>query len=157
MRGYGAVDRVATPRRSVVPTLFTRIIDGELPGRFVWRDELAVAFLTINPVRPGHALVVPRLEVDHWLDLPGEVLGHLSAVAQRIGRAQLHAFAAQRVGLIIAGLEVPHVHLHVLPIDQEADLNLARADQNPSPEALDTAAHALRRALRDAGHAEASD
>lgn len=138
-------------------TLFTRIIDGELPGRFVWRDELAVGFLTINPVRPGHTLVVPRLEVDHWLDLPAQLMGHLSAVAQSIGRAQLHAFAADRVGLIIAGLEVPHVHLHVLPIDNEADLDLSRAQHDPAPTDLDSAAQRLRDALVDAGHAEASD
>jgi histidine triad (HIT) family protein len=140
-----------------VSTLFTRIIDGDLPGRFVWRDELAVGFLTINPIRPGHTLVVPRLEIDHWLDLPQNLLGHLSAVAQKVGQAQLHAFASERIGLMIAGLEVPHVHLHVLPIDTEADLDFARADRSPGEADLDDAARRLRDALSTAGHAEASD
>lgn len=140
-----------------MPSLFTRIIDGDLPGRFVWRDELAVGFLTINPIRPGHTLVVPRLEVDHWLDLPSHLMNHLTTVAQAIGRAQMHAFAAERVGLIIAGLEVPHVHLHVLPINTEADLDLAGADRSPLDADLDHAANRLRDALRTAGQADVSD
>jgi histidine triad (HIT) family protein len=139
-----------------VATLFTRIIDGELPGRFVWRDEQAVAFLTINPLTTGHTLVVPRLEVDHWLDLDPALTAHLTAVAQHIGTAQVVAFDATRVGLIIAGLEVPHTHLHVLPIRSEGDLNFAHADPSPDPADLDLAAAALREALAAAGHAEAS-
>ena len=63
-------------------TLFTRIIDGELPGRFVWRDDRAVAFLTISPIQPGHTLVVPRAEVDNWLDLDPAIAAHLMTVAQ---------------------------------------------------------------------------
>ena len=137
-------------------TLFTRIIDGELPGRFVWRDEQAVAFLTINPLTTGHTLVVPRVEVDHWLDLDPALIAHLTAVAQHIGTAQVAAFAAARVGLIIAGLEVPHTHLHVLPIRSEGDLNFAHADPSPDPADLDRAAEALRDALAAAGHTEAS-
>ena len=99
-----------------MPTLFTRIIDGEIPGRFVWRDSQCVVFLTIAPMRPGHALVVPRAEIDHWLDLDDVLAAHLTKVAQTVGRAQMTAFSPARVGLIIAGLEVPHTHLHVIPI-----------------------------------------
>ena len=137
-------------------SLFTRIIEGEIPGRFIWRDEQCVAFLTIGPIRPGHALVVPIEEVDHWLDLSPDLAGHLFAVAQVIGQAQMAAFSPARVGMIIAGMEVPHTHLHVIPIRTEADLNFAHADQNPSPASLDDAADALRRALRSAGHAHVS-
>ena len=128
-------------------SLFTRIIDGELPGRFVHIDERCVAFLTIAPLRPGHTLVVPRDEVDHWIDLDPEVTGHLLRVAQRVGRAQQQAFSPTRIGLIIAGLEVPHTHLHVVPIRTEADLDFAHADHHATPEALDAAADALRDAL----------
>ncbi len=135
-------------------SLFTRIIDGEIPGRFVWRDEHCVVFLTIAPIRPGHALVVPRAEVDHWLDLEPELISHLTQVAQIVGQAQVAAFAADRVGLIIAGLEVPHTHLHVIPIRTEADLSFANADASPSPAGLDRAAEALRVALRSAGRTE---
>jgi histidine triad (HIT) family protein len=134
-----------------MPTIFTRIIEGELPGRFVWRDDVCVAFLSINPLRPGHTLVVPRVEVDHWLDLDPEVNAHLVRTAQAIGRAQQSAFSPVRVGLMIAGLEVPHVHLHVVPIDRELDLDFANAERDPDPGALDRAAEALRAALRVAG------
>jgi histidine triad (HIT) family protein len=140
-----------------MPTLFTRIIDGELPGRFVWKDEEAVAFLTISPIQPGHTLVVPRLEVDNWLDLDPALAGHLMRVAQTVGQAQRSAFRRDRIGLIIAGLEVPHVHLHTVPITSEADLDFARADPDPSAAALDDAAASIRDALRAAGAADVAD
>lgn len=135
-------------------TIFTRIIDGELPGRFVWRDEQAVAFLSINPITTGHVLVVPIAEVDHWLDVDPELAKHLMQVAQCVGHAQMQAFSPTRVGLIIAGLEVPHTHLHVLPIDSEGDLSFAKADRDPDPAVLDDAATRLRAALSDLGHAD---
>lgn len=138
-------------------TLFTRILDGELPGRFVWRDDTCVAFLTIAPIRPGHVLVVPRAEVDHWLDLDPATSAHLFSVAQVLGQAQMAAFAPERVGLIVAGLEVPHTHVHVIPIDSEADLDFAKADGSASAEALDEAAERLRAALRAAGRAEVAE
>jgi histidine triad (HIT) family protein len=128
-------------------TLFTKIIDGDLPGRFVYRDEICVAFLTIAPICTGHTLVVPRLEIDHWVDLPDEVTGHLAVVARKIGAAQMKAFDAERISLIIAGLEVPHTHLHVLPITSEADIDFRKANANIDPGDLDAAAVALRIAL----------
>lgn len=134
-----------------VATIFTRIIDGELPGRFVWRDDRCVAFLSIAPLRAGHTLVVPIAEIDHWLEVDPGVAAHLMTVAQIIGRAQLAAFAPARVGLIIAGMEVPHTHLHVVPIDRESDLNFANA-QGASAEELDEAMARLREALADQGH-----
>jgi histidine triad (HIT) family protein len=138
-------------------TLFTKIIEGEIPGRFVWRDDRAVAFLTIAPITHGHTLVVPIEEVDHWLDLSPDLAAHLTEVARQVGLAQMRAFSARRVGLIVAGLEVPHCHLHVLPIAAEADLSFARADHNPDQARLDDAAGALRTALRDLGHAAEVD
>jgi histidine triad (HIT) family protein len=138
-------------------TLFTRIIDGELPGRFVWRDPEAVAFLTIAPIRTGHALVVPRAEVDNWLDLDPDLAAHLMGVAQSIGQAQRTAFASERIGMIIAGLEVPHVHLHTIPITREADLDFSKADPDADGGALDDAAERIRVALRAAGRPEVAD
>ncbi|MEX2292142.1 MAG: HIT family protein [Acidimicrobiales bacterium] len=135
-------------------TLFTKIIDGTIPGRFVWRDDEVVAFLTINPITLGHTLVVPIVEVDHWLDLPAPLAGRCMAVAQKIGRAQMTAFSPTRIGLIIAGLEVPHTHLHLIPIATEADLSFAKADPSPDPAALDAAADRIRDALRQLGHLE---
>ena len=122
-----------------MPSIFTRIIEGELPGHFVWRDDECVAFLSIAPLRDGHTLVVPRLEVDHWLDLPPELAAHLMTVAQRIGRAQKAALNPTRVGLIIAGMEVPHTHLHVIPIDRESDLDFANAQPATADELAATA------------------
>ena len=128
-------------------TLFSKIIDGEIPGRFVHTDDLAVAFLTIAPIRPGHTLVVPRAEVDQWTDAEPGLLAHCTAVAQRIGQAQKKIWGAPRTSLIIAGFEVPHLHLHVFPTWDLADLDFAKADPNPSAESLDEAARQLREAL----------
>ena len=135
-------------------SIFTKIIDGELPGRFVWKDDRAVAFLSINPVKPGHVLVVPRVEVDHWLDLEPGLARHLMDVCQGVGRAIQSAFQPVKVGSAILGLEVPHVHIHLIPIHAIADLDFSRADTNPKPEALDDAAQRIRAALHDLGHAE---
>ncbi len=140
-----------------MPSVFSRIIAGELPGRFVWRDERAVAFLTIAPIRTGHTLVVPLEEVDHWIDVEPSLAAHLMAVAQTVGRAQQAAFSPTRVGLMIAGLEVAHTHLHLVPIDSEADLDFTRAVHDPDPAALDDAAQRLRAALRHAGASQVSD
>jgi histidine triad (HIT) family protein len=128
-------------------TLFTRIIDGELPGRFVWRDDRCVGFLSINPLQPGHTLVVPIVEVDHWIDLDDQLACHVITVSKTIGVAQQQVFGPAKVGLMIAGLEVPHVHLHVVPIRGVHDLDFANADQHPDPDELDRAARSLREAL----------
>jgi histidine triad (HIT) family protein len=130
-----------------MPSVFTRILNGELPGRFVHQDDRCAAFLSIAPLRPGHTLVVPRVEVDHWLDLEPELVAHLMTVAQTVGRGQMLAFAPTRVGLMIAGLEVPHVHVHVVPIDGPHDLDFANADSRAGAAALDDAAEQLRQAL----------
>jgi histidine triad (HIT) family protein len=142
---------------SDMASVFTRIIRGELPGRFLWRDDRAVAFLTIEPLRPGHTLVVPIREVDHWIDLEPELASHLMRVAQTIGKAQQHEFRPRRVGMVIVGIEVPHVHLHVVPIDAIADLDFSRADRKPRAEDLDAAAARLRAALRGLGCREVAD
>jgi diadenosine tetraphosphate (Ap4A) HIT family hydrolase len=137
-----------------VPTLFSRIIQGELPGRFVWSDERCVGLLTIAPLRPGHALVVPRDEVDEWTDTDDALLTELVLVAKRIGAAQKTAFDAPRAGLIIAGFEVPHAHVHVFPSWGIDDFDFTTADPHPDPAELDAAADALRTALRKAGHGD---
>jgi histidine triad (HIT) family protein len=134
-------------------TIFTRIIEGDLPGRFVWRDERCVAFLSINPIQHGHTLVVPVEEVDQWLDLDPDLNAHLVRVGHRIGQAQQAAFSPVRIGLMIAGLEVPHVHVHVIPIVRGmGDLDFANAEQSPDPARLDEAQQAILGELRAAGH-----
>ena len=144
-----------------MPTLFTRIIDGEIPGVFVWRDDQCVVFLSINPMHTGHALVVPRAEVDHWIDLDPDLAAHLFQVGQTIGKAQMAAFDARRIGVMVVGDEVPHVHLHIVPFDSVSELSFALADPNPPEGSLDAAADKIRAALRDqldgAGAAHVSD
>ncbi|GAA4625414.1 HIT family protein [Cellulomonas oligotrophica] len=133
-------------------TLFTRIIDGEIPGRFVWSDDRAVAFTTIAPITDGHTLVVPRAEVDQLTDAPDDLLAHLVVVAKTVGRAQQAAWDAPRAALLVAGFEVPHLHLHVLPAWDESSLTFANARTDVPAADLDAAAERLRDALRAAGH-----
>ena len=135
-------------------TLFSRIITGEIPARFVWRDERCVAFLTIAPLRPGHTLVVPRAEVDEWTDADDELITHLMVVARRIGAAQKTGFDAPRAGVIIAGFEVPHLHVHVFPSWGIDDFDFDNAKRDPEHTELDAAADTLRQALRATGHAD---
>lgn len=134
-------------------SIFSKIIAGEIPGRFVWQDDDVVAFLTIAPVTQGHTLVVPREEIDQWQDVDGAAFAKITAVAQIIGQAVRAAFDAPRAGLLIAGLEVPHLHLHVFPAYDMGNFDISGADPNPSAESQDEAATKLRAALRELGHA----
>jgi histidine triad (HIT) family protein len=138
-------------------TVFTRIIRGEFPGTFVWRDEHCVAFLSINPMAPGHVLVVPIEEVDHWIDATPELAAHLFSVAHTIGNAQQAAFGCERVGLIVAGYEVPHAHVHVIPTSSMSELSFANAAVSVDRSELDAWAEAIRVQLRAAGAAGVAD
>jgi histidine triad (HIT) family protein len=138
-----------------VASIFSRIISGELPAKFVWKDDECVAFLSNRPLRPGHTLVVPRTETDHWLDLETGLLTHLATTAQAIGKAQMAAFKPARIGLMLVGLEVPHVHFHVVPIRGVHDLDFDKQDPNPDPAMMTRAADSLREELRKLGFAGA--
>jgi histidine triad (HIT) family protein len=132
-----------------MPTLFTRIINGELPGRFIYTDDRVVAFLSIAPLTAGHTLVVPRQELDQWTDADPSLLAHCVDVARRIGEAAKEAFGAPRAGLVIAGFEVPHMHVHVFPAWTMEDFDFGQA-KAASAEELDAAAAKLRGALERA-------
>lgn len=134
-----------------MPSLFSNIIEGEIPGTFVWRDDLCVAFMTIGPLRPGHTLVVPIEEIDHWIDIPDVLRDHLFDVSSQIGAAIQDAFEPTRVGLMIAGLEVPHAHIHLVPIDGVHDLDFSNADDSASREDIEAAAARIREALETSG------
>lgn len=130
-------------------TVFTKIINGEIPGRFVYKDEDVAAFLTIEPIAYGHTLVVPVKEVDKWTDLEPELWAKMNAVAQRIGSAIVSEFDCERAGYLIAGFEVPHAHIHVFPANDMSGYNLAsvmRADETDSAK-MDAAAETLRNAI----------
>lgn len=128
-------------------TIFTRIIGGEIPGTFVHRDDLCVVFMSINPMATGHALVVSIEEVDHWIDCSPELAAHLFAVSHRVARAQEIAFECDRVGLIIAGYEVPHAHIHLIPTQSMSQLSFANAATSVDVEALTAAAAKISAAL----------
>ncbi|WP_159701907.1 HIT family protein [Arthrobacter sp. 18067] len=136
-------------------TLFTKIINGEIPGRFVWKDEDVVAFLTIAPLTHGHTLVVPREEVDSWTHASPELLAKVMDVAQSIGKVQEKLFDAKRVGVLMEGFEVEHLHVHVWPAYSTADFEVHNVDHNPDPAVMDATAVKLRAALRTAGHGDA--
>jgi diadenosine tetraphosphate (Ap4A) HIT family hydrolase len=133
-------------------TVFTRIVDGELPARFIWSDDRAVAFLSANPLGPGHTLVVPRDEVDQWVDASPALLSHVSTVAHAVGTAIRAVFAPPRVGLLVAGFEVPHLHVHVFPAASMAAFDFATAARSIDAAEQDGHAESLRDALRAAGH-----
>ncbi|MGO1591624.1 MAG: HIT family protein [Ancrocorticia sp.] len=135
-------------------SVFTEIIAGNIPGRFVWQDDVCVAFGTHEPMTDGHTLVVPRREVSKFTDLDEQTFAHLSTVAQRIGRAQEAAFGVPRAMLMIAGMEVPHVHLHVIPATSEADIRFENARSGLPADQLDSSIEKVRQGLVDLGFAE---
>jgi histidine triad (HIT) family protein len=135
-----------------VTTIFSRIIDGELPGRFVWRDERVVAFLPIAVLAPGHTLVVPIEPIDHWIDLPDDLNAEVWRVAKAVGGALQEAFQPVKVGVIVVGEEVPHAHIHLVPFHELRQMSFANVDPSPDPAALDEQAERIRTVLRAQGH-----
>lgn len=132
------------------------IIDGDIPSRMLWEDDVCVSFLDVRPLARGHALVVPRLEVDQWTDLEPEVAAHLTTVAHAIGNAQVEVLSPARVGLMIAGFEVPHTHIHVIPLETMAELDFANANEHPDVDELDATLVDLRAALVRASYSTVS-
>lgn len=127
-------------------SVFTLIMEGKIPGHFVYQDESAVAILTIQPIREGHVLVIPRQEIDQWSDLPVELAAHLMQVSHKIANAMKSIFPCTRIGVMIAGLEVPHTHIHLVPMDSMDDLSFSFA-KNADQEALKNTAEKIRAAL----------
>lgn len=130
-------------------TIFTRIINREIPGTFVHEDEHCVVFLSINPLADGHVLVVPREEVDHWVDLSPALAAHLFVVSHRVADALRLAFPCERVGLIIAGYEVNHCHIHLVPTNEMSQLSFANAAASIERTALEANAARIVAALAD--------
>ena len=128
-------------------SVFTRILARELPGTFVHEEARCAAFMTINPITTGHVLVVPRIEVDQWTDLDGDSANASFALARRIASAQRRAFGCQRVALVIAGFEVPHCHLHLIPANSMADLDFSLAATDVPRSTLDDAADRIKAEL----------
>ncbi|MFV0259126.1 MAG: HIT family protein [Acidimicrobiales bacterium] len=138
-------------------SIFSRIIAGDIPGRLVWNDDRCVVMVDIRPLHVGHCLVIPKQEIDQWVDLPADLAAHLWEVAGAVARAQRQAFPCERVGLIVAGYEVPHTHIHVFPSDSMADFDFRNADPRADAARLDAVADRLRAQLRADGHGDAVD
>ena len=125
-------------------TIFSRIVAGEIPCHKVAENEEFFAFLDINPVAKGHTLVIPKAEVDYLFDIDDPKLGRMMAFAKRVARAQEAAIPCKRVGLAVMGLEVPHAHIHLIPIIKESDMNFFGKKLSLSQEELAEIAQSIR-------------
>jgi histidine triad (HIT) family protein len=130
-----------------MPSLFTKIINREIPGHIVAEDDRYIAFLDINPLVIGHTLVVPKKEVDYIFDLDDDTLAGLHLFAKKVARAIGKSFQCLRVGVAVIGLEVPHTHVHLVPMNAMDDINFSRKKLKPSQEELAAAAEKIRKAL----------
>jgi len=129
-------------------SIFTKIINKEIPGRIIWEDSMCIAMVDIRPLNRGHVLVVPREEVDKWHELDTESISHLMAIAHMVAKAQQLIFKPDRIGLLIAGFEVPHTHIHCVPIEDMSHLDFTQAEMG-DPEDLDEVAALLRDKLNE--------
>ncbi|MEX2597998.1 MAG: HIT family protein [Salibacteraceae bacterium] len=109
-----------------MPSIFTRIAEREIPGYFVAESEDFFAILDINPLQKGHTLVVPKMEVDYIFNLPDELLGNYFQFSKRVAKAIENVVACDRIGVAVVGLEVPHAHIHLIPINNIDDMNFSR-------------------------------
>lgn len=134
-------------------SVFSKIIAGEIPGNFAWQDEHCVVFSTIEPRSAGHMLVVPRVEVDNFLDAQPALVSHLFEVAQVVGQAARDAFGVGRVLVVVAGFDVPHLHVHVIPTDT---MKVLRPEMKvgAEPEILRANTEKIRESLRKLGHGQ---
>jgi histidine triad (HIT) family protein len=128
-------------------SIFTRIINREIPAYIVAEDERYIAFLDINPLVVGHTLVVPKKEVDFIFDLDDETLAGLNLFAKKVALAIKKSISCKRVGVAVIGLEVPHTHIHLVPMNSMGDLNFTRTKLNPTKEELTGAAEKIKKAV----------
>jgi histidine triad (HIT) family protein len=129
-----------------VPSIFSKIIAGEIPAQRIREDDRFLAFLDVRPIRPGHTLVVPKEEIDHFFDLPDDLLAGLMVFAKPVAAALREVTDAERVGCAVVGVEVPHAHLHLVPVDGARDIDFSRASEADEDD-LKAMAERLRSAL----------
>ena len=130
-----------------MPSIFSKIIAGEIPCHKVAENEHCFAFMDIMPLSKGHVLVVPKVEVDRYFDLDEEVLAELSVFSKKIARAIESAVPCKRVGVAVIGLEVPHAHIHLIPLNSVGDINFERPKLDMSTEELSEIASLIRKEL----------
>ena len=131
-----------------MPTVFSRIVAGDLPCHRIAEDERFLAFLDVMPLVEGHVLVIPKAEVDQFFDLDPEVLAGLTVFAAEVARAIREAIPCKRVGAAVIGLEVPHAHLHLVPLQTVGDINFERPKLKPTPDELAAVAARIVAAYR---------
>ncbi len=129
-------------------TIFSRIVAGEIPCHKIAENEEFFAFLDINPVAKGHTLVIPKQEINYIFDLDDAVLGRMMVFAKRVARAQEAAIACKRIGMAVMGLEVPHAHIHLIPITKESDMYFDKDKKVMSEEELAEVAASIRKAFK---------
>jgi histidine triad (HIT) family protein len=127
-------------------SIFTRIINGEIPCHKVGEDDRFLAFLDIAPLREGHALVVPKVEVDRFFDLPDELLAAIMPFARQVASRIQRVVPCDRIGMSVIGLEVPHAHVHLIPLDRMSDMDFTRPKLKLSHEELAALAERIRNA-----------
>lgn len=125
-------------------TIFSKIIAGEIPCYKIAEDDRFFAFLDINPVNWGHTLVVPKKEVDYIFDINDKELGDMMVFAKRVAHAIKEALSCKKVGVTVLGLEVPHAHIHLVPLKSEGDMDFRHKIDNPDPEKMKQIADAIR-------------
>lgn len=130
-------------------TIFSRIVAGEIPSYKVAEDEKNYAFLDINPVAPGHVLVIPKKEVDYIFDLEDEDYVSLQMFAKRVAEAMKKAMPCQRVGVAVMGMEVPHTHIHLIPINVEGDMNFFKEKAVVAPEEMARIAQSIAEEMQE--------
>lgn len=128
-------------------SIFTRIINREIPGYIVAEDDQYIAFLDINPLKEGHTLVVPKKEVDYVFDLDYQTLAGLFSFSKRVAKAIESVISCDRIGISVIGLEVPHAHVHLIPISSMDDMNFANMKLSFSKEEMTEMAHNIKKAL----------
>lgn len=127
-----------------MPTLFSRIVAGEIPCYKVAENEEFLAFLDIMPLRKGHVLVIPKVEVDYIFDLEDELLGKMMIFSKEVAKKIKQAFPCKKIGVTVIGLEVPHAHIHLVPINTLNDMNFAQEKLSLTSEELSQIADSIR-------------
>lgn len=128
-------------------SIFTRIINREIPGHIIAEDDKFIAFLDVMPLVHGHVLVVPKQEVDYIFDLDDATLSGLHVFAKKVAKAIAKAVPCKRVGVAVIGLEVPHTHVHLVPMNSVGDINFAQPKLRPSQDELSAVAEKIRKEL----------
>jgi len=137
-----------------MPTIFSKIIAGEIPSYKVAEDDNFLAFLDINPMAKGHTLVVPKQEIDYIFDLDDDTLSDIIIFAKKTAKAIEKAIPCKRIGMMVIGLEVPHAHIHLIPIQKESDMSLANPRLKLSEQEFREIAEAIQQAFFSSASAD---